>query len=173
LIPARGEPTLLGARRYPQTWYLLDVIGREPRLLGQEIVDLSPGAIQLRSLAAELRGYAEAHGRWLPFRNERTLARLPSTYCRRLPFGPEVAYLIEHDPSSGIHAGRPVRHLVLRFRPRALTPATAAEIGLYFYGRMPAAFAYTAADEVHGFIGMEGEPVSSGDLEALLARELA
>jgi hypothetical protein len=53
-----------------------------------------------------------------------------------------------------------------------LTPATAAEIGLYFYGRRPAAFAYTTADEVHGFIGVEWEPISSGDLDVLLSREL-
>jgi hypothetical protein len=172
LIPGRGEPALLDARRYPQTWFLLDVVGREPRLLGQEVVDLSPGAIELRSLAGALREHAESQERWLPFRNERTLGRLPSAYWRRLPFGPEVGYLIEHDDSQGIHGGRPVRHLAVRFSSRVLTPATAAEIALYFYGRTPAAFAYTAADEVHGFIGVEWEPISSGDLEALLTREL-
>ena len=172
MIPGRGEPVLLGARRYPQTWYLLDVVGREPRLLGQEVVDLSPGAIELRSLAGALREHAENKERWLSFRDERTLGRLPSAYSRRLSFGPEVGYCIEHDDSQGIHGGRPVRHLAVRFSSRVLTPATAAEIGLYFYGRMPAAFAYTAADEVHGFIGVEWEPISSGDLGALLNREL-
>ena len=172
MIPGRGEPALLSTRRYPQTWYLLDVVGREPRLLGQEVVDLSPGAIELRALARALREHAESQERWIPFRDERTLGRMPSTYSRRLSFGPEVGYCIEHDESRVLHGGRPVRHLALRFSSQVLTPATAAEIGLYFYGRRPATFAYTTADEVHGFIGVEWEPVSSGDLEVLLSREL-
>jgi hypothetical protein len=172
LIPGRGEPALLGTRRYPQTWYLLDVVGREPRLLGQEVVDLSPGAIELRALAVALREHAESQERWIPFRDERTLGRMPSAYWRRLSFGPEVGYCIEHDESRVMHGGRPVRHLSLRFSSQVLTPATAAEIGLYFYGRRPAAFAYTTADEVHGFIGVEWEPISSGDLDVLLSREL-
>ncbi len=172
MIPDLGETSLLGARRYPQTWFLLDLVGREPRLLGHEVVDLSPGAIELRSLSRILRERAEGRERWIPFRDERTLDRLAADHLRRLSFGPEVGYCIEHDDSQGIHGGRPVRHLAVRFSSRVLTPATAAEIGLYFYGRMPAAFAYTAADEVHGFIGVEWEPISSGDLGALLNREL-
>lgn len=171
-MPGRGEPTLIGTRKYPQTWYLLDVVGREPRLLGQEVVDLSPGAIELRALTSALREHAESQERWLPYRDERTLGRISSAYWRQLSFGPEVGYCIEHDESRVMHGGRPVRHLALRFSSRVLTPATAAEIGLYFYGRRPAAFAFTSADEVHGFIGAEWEPVSSGDLEVLLRREL-
>ena len=45
-------------------------------------------------------------------------------------------------------------------------------IGVYFYGRRPATFAFTAADEVHGYIGLEWEPISANDLAALLAREM-
>ena len=172
MIHGRDELALLGARSYPQTWFLLDVVGSEPRLLGQEVVDLSPGAIELRALARALRAHAENPERWIPFTEDRTLDRLAAGYLRRLSFGPEVGYCIEHDESSEIHAGRPLRHLAVRFSSQVLTPATAAEIGLYFYGRIPAAFAYTSADEVHGFIGLRGEPVSSGDLQALLVREL-
>jgi hypothetical protein len=51
-------------RQYPQTWWLLDVVNRDVRLLGEEIVDLSPGAIELRHVARELRGWAEASERW-------------------------------------------------------------------------------------------------------------
>lgn len=172
MIPGRSESALLNARRYPQTWYLLDVVGREPRLVGQEVVDLSPGAIELRTLARALREHAESRERWIPFRDEPTLDRMPATYWRRLSFGPDVGYCIEHDESLAMNGGRPVRHLALRFSSRVLTPATAAEIGLYFYGRRPAAFAYTTAEEVHGFVGLEWEPISPGDLEVLFNREL-
>ena len=172
MIPDLGDTSLLGPRRYPQTWFLLDIVGREPRLLGHEVVDLSPGAIELRSLSRILRERAEGRERWIPFRDERTLDRLAADHLRRLSFGPEVGYCIEHDESQGINDGQPVRHLAVRLSSRALTPATAAEIGVYFYGRRPATFAFTAADEVHGYIGLGWEPVSSNDVKALLSREL-
>lgn len=172
MIPNTGDTSLLGVRSYPQTWFLLDMVGREPRLLGHEVVDLSPGAIELRSLSRILREGAEGRERWIPFRDERTLGRLGAGQVRRLSFGPEVGYCIEHDESRAIHEGRPVRHLAVRFPSRVLTPATAAEIGLYFYGRRPAVLGFTAADEVHGYIGLGWEPVSSKDVEVLLSREL-
>ena len=166
------DASLLVTRRYPQTWFLLDVVDREPRLLGHEVVDLSPGAIELRSLSKILRESAEVRERWVPFRDERTLERLARDHLRRLSFGPEVGYWIEHDESLGIHAGRPIRHLAVRFGARVLTPATAAEIGVYFYGRRPATFAFTAADEAHGYIGLSWEPLDQKDVQALLSREL-
>jgi hypothetical protein len=172
LIADLGESSLIGARRYPQTWFLLDIVDREPRLLGHEVVDLSPGAIELRSLSRALREQAEGREKWVPFRDENTLDRLAANHLRRLSFGPEIGYCIEHDESRAIHEGKPVRHLAVRLASRILTPATAAEIGVYFYGRRPATFAFTAADEVHGYIGRGWEPISSNDVQALLSREL-
>ena len=166
------EAALIGTRSYPQTWFLLDVVGREPRLLGHEVVDLSPGAIELRSVARTLREHAEGRERWIPFRGGRTLERLKGEYRARLSFGPEIGYCIEHDESRDVHDGRPVRHLAVRFSARPLTPATAAEIGLYFYGRRAATFAFTAPDEAHGFIGVEWEPIRMSDLRVLLSREI-
>jgi hypothetical protein len=171
LIPDPGAE-LISAREYPQTWFLLDVLGREPRLLGHEIVDLSPGAIELRSIARSLREQAEGRERWIPFRDVRTLDRLESTQVRRLSFGPEVGYCVERDLSNDVHGGQPIRHLAVRFSSRVLTPATAAEIGLYFYGRRPAVFACTAVNEVHGYIGADWDLISGRDLDVLLRREL-
>ena len=53
------------------------------------------------------------------------------------------------------------------------TLATSAEIGLYFYGRRPAAFAYTTPDTAHGFIGLDWDSLSDEDLRILLRREMA
>ena len=80
---------------------------------------------------------------------------------------------VERDETLAIHGGRPFQHLAVRFGSRILTPATAAEIGLYFYGRKPAIFAFTAPDAVHGYVGLGWEPVESQDVEWLLQREMA
>ena len=167
-----GDTAIVGRRSYPQTWYLLDVVGREPRLVGHEVVDLSPGAIELRAAARALREHGEPSERWIAVRDEPILHRLEAAYLKRLSFGPEVAYCVEHDASNDVHEGRPLRHLAVRFPSRLLTPATAAEIGLYFYGRRPATFAFTSAAEVHGYIGLEWEPLTSDDLQTLIAREV-
>ncbi len=167
-----GDAAIVGARTYPQTWYLLDVVGHEPRLVGHEVVDLSPGAIELRAVARELRQHGEPNERWIAVRNEPALDRLGAGYLRQLSFGPQVGYCVEHDASLDVHEGRPLRHLAVRFSTSVLTPATAAEIGLYFFGRRPAAFAFTNAAEVHGYIGMEWEPLAADDVHALLVREL-
>lgn len=173
MIPDPGHNALIHRREYPQTWYLLDVVGREPRILGQEVVDLSPGAIELRSVARELRRHAEDQGRWVPYGLQPMRDRVAPAHWRKLSFGPEVGYFVEHDESREIHGGRPIRHLSVRFASRVLSPATSAEIGLYFYGRRPAAFAFTRPDEVHGFIGVEWEPVSSADILKLIRHEVA
>ena len=160
-------------REYPQSWWLVDVLDRQPRLLAQEVVDLSPGAIELRQVARDLRLFAEARDRWRPLHESSPLADLESGHRRELSFGPSLAYCVEHDERLGLHAGRPFRHLSVRMRRSSLTPATSAEIGLYFYGRRPAAFGYVSPDRVHGFIGMEWEPLSSEDVQKLLKRESA
>lgn len=159
-------------RAYPQTWFLLDMVDREPRLLGQEVVDLSPGAIELRHAARSLRAYAEQQERWLPLRPEPAAGRLEASHRRDLSFGPALGYCVEHDASRRIHGGRPFRHLLLRFRGRVLTPATSAEIGLYFYGRRPAVFGVPEPGAVHGYIGMDWRPLESEDVRWLVRREM-
>ncbi|MFB6240861.1 MAG: hypothetical protein ABEJ46_04785 [Gemmatimonadota bacterium] len=162
----------LSDREYPQSWFLLDVVDEEPQLVGQEVVDLSPGAIELRTAARELRDFAEERGRWLPLGAESNVEGIDGAYRRQLSFGPSVRYCVEHDEREELHAGRPIRHLCLDFDGRRLTPATSAEIALYFFGRRPAAFGFTSRDRAHGFIGLEWEPVSREDLQDLLSREM-
>ncbi len=160
-------------RQYPQTWWLLDVLEQEMRLVGGEVVDLSPGAIELRHAARELRGWAETPGRWIASSASSPLADLEPRHLRRLSFGPGLAYLVEHDASGRLHGGRPFRHLRIRNETHRLTPATSAEIGLYFYGRRPAAFAFTAADTAHGFVGYDWEALNDEDIRVLVEREIA
>ena len=168
-----GDPSSGSSlRRYPQTWLLLDVVDRRPRLVGQEVVDLSPGAIELRQAARELGALAEDSGRWLHVGPDSPLAGLGGAHTRALSFGIEVSLCVEHDERGGVHAGRPFRHLRLRHASGRLTPATSAEVGLYFYGRRPASFGFVRADTAHGYIGLEWEPLSGADVEWLLEREL-
>jgi hypothetical protein len=160
-------------RSYPQTWWLLDLLGRDVRLLGEEIVDLSAGAIELRHVARELRGWAEPGDRWLKVTGESPFVALEARHCRQLSFGPKLTYLVEQDQRSGIHGGRPFRHLKIRDARTNLTPATSAEIGFHFYGRRPAAFAYTDPRTAHGFIGFDWDALAERDLVALLEREMS
>lgn len=161
-----------GENPYPRTWLLLDVVDRQPRLLGKEVVDLSPAAIELRRAARELRGFAEDSSRFLEVRPESNVGSAGEGHRRRLSFGPDLRYVVEHDPRGEIHGGEPFRHLRVEFASRVLTPATAAEIGLYFYGRRPAVFARTREDLTHGFIGMDWSRLSQEDALALLEREV-
>lgn len=160
-------------RRYPQTWLLLDVVDRRPRLLGQEVVDLSPGAIELRQVARELGAAAEGRERWMPVGPRSPIEGLRPVHSRRLSFGIEVSLCVERDARESVHEGRPFRHLRLRHASGALTPATSAEIGLYFYGRRPATFGFVRADTAHGFVGFQWEPLDDEDVAWLLERELA
>lgn len=160
-------------RRYPQTWLLLDVVDRRPRLLGQEVVDLSPGAIELRHAARELAAAAEDRQRWLPVGPGSPVDRLDADQRRHLSFGLEVSLCVERDGREGLHEGRPFRHLRLRHAGGSLTPATSAEVGLYFYGRRPAVFGFARADTAHGFIGLRWEPLEDADVAWLMERELA
>jgi len=162
----------LGERRYPQTWLLLDVIDQRPRVLAQEVVDLSPGAIELRHVARDLLGHAENPERWLPVRAGSPIPFLAAGHARDLSFGLQVSLCVERDDTRAIHNGRPFRHLRLRHPDRTLTPATSAEVGLYFYGRRPATFGLVRADTAHGFIGLDWEQLQPEDLEWLLQREL-
>jgi len=162
----------LGERRYPQTWLLLDIIERRPRVLAQEVVDLSPGAIELRHVARDLRGHAENPERWLLMSTGSPIDSLEAGHARDLSFGLQVSLCVERDDTRSIHDGRPFRHLRLRHPDRTLTPATSAEVGLYFYGRRPATFGLVRADTAHGFIGLDWEQLQENDLEWLLQREL-
>jgi hypothetical protein len=162
----------LGVRRYPQTWLLLDVVDRAPRLLSQEVVDLSPGAIELRHVARDLRSLAENPERWLPLRASSPIETLAVEQARDLSFGLQVSLCVERDDSRAIHTGRPFRHLRLRHPTGTLTPATSAEVGLYFYGKRPATFGFVRADTAHGFIGLGWEQLEPADIQWLLDREL-
>jgi hypothetical protein len=164
---------LLTARTYPQTWYLIDVAEQTPRLLGSEVVDLSPGAIELRHVVRRMREFAEQRERWWQVEAVSVIPKLDGEHRHTLSFGPQIAYCVEQDGTSELHAGRPFRHLALQFGSRLLTPATSAEIGLYFYGRRPAVFGFTAPGAVHGYIGFEWEPLDSQDVERLLRREMS
>ncbi len=162
----------LGARKYPQTWLLLDVVGERPRLLSQEVIDLSPGAIELRHVARDLLGHAENPERWLPVRPESPIDALAGGHVRDVSFGLQLSLCVERDDTRSIHAGRPFRHLRVRHPSRSLTPATSAEVGLYFYGRRPATFGFIRADTAHGFIGLNWEQLQPEDIQWLLEREL-
>lgn len=160
-------------REYPQTWWLLDATDDALRLVGSEVVDLSPGAIELRHVARELRAWGDRPENWVSASAESRLAALPERQRRTLSFGPRVDYLVERDGTGDLHAGRPFRHLRVRSDGRSLTPATSVEIGLYFFGRRPAGFARTDAGTVHGFVGLDWEALDGADVERLARREMA
>lgn len=157
---------------YPRTWLLLDLLEQGPRLVGREVVDLSPAAIELRRTAEKLRTWADKRERWMRTDEHPRWPRLSDGHRRELSFGPEVAYWVEHDASERLHDGHPVRHLVVHNDPDSLTPATSAEIGQYFYGRRPAAFGQVARDRTHGLVGFEWEQLDRQDAHRLLVREM-
>ena len=166
-----GRILEIGKREYPQTWLLIDVIDQRPRLLGREIVDLSPAAIELRHVVRQLSRFAEGSANWIPVRETSGLAGLEDGHRRHLSFGPKLAYVVERDATNTVHAGRPFRHLALS-SPTTITPATSAEIALYFYGHRPAIFGFTSSDTAHGFIGLDWEAMEPPDVEWLLRREM-
>ena len=157
---------------YPRTWLLMDLLEEGPRLVGREVVDLSPAAIELRRTAEKLRSWADERERWLRTDEHARWPRLAREHRRELSFGPELAYWVERDASEQLHDGRPVRHLVVHNDPDSLTPATSAEIGQYFYGRRPAAFGRVARDRTHGIVGFEWDPLDREDARRLLVREM-
>lgn len=159
-------------REYPRTWLLLDMLKEGPRLVGQEVVDLSPGAIELRRVARELRGWADEQGHWLSTESRARWVRLDDDHRRDLSFGPRVAYWVERDETERIHDGRPIRHLAVRSRQGQLTPATSAEIGFYFYGKRPVTFGLVGPRRAHGVVGFEWEPLDREDANWLLRREM-
>jgi hypothetical protein len=161
----------IGKREYPQTWVLIDVIDQRPRLLGREIVDLSSAAIELRHVVRQLSRFAEGSENWISVRETSGLAGIDGGHRRNLSFGPRVSYVVERDATNVVHDGRPFRHLALS-SSTTITPATSAEIGLYFYGHRPAIFGFTSADTTHGFIGLDWEVMEPPDVEWLLRREM-
>ena len=167
-----GRILEIGKREYPQTWLLVDVIDQRPRLLGREIVDLSPAAIELRHVVRQLSRFAEGSERWIPVRETSGLPGLDRGHRRDLSFGPRLAYVVERDATNAVHDGRPFRHLALSSPATTITPATSAEIALYFYGHRPAIFGFTSADTTHGFIGLDWEALEPTDVEWLLRREM-
>ncbi len=160
-------------RQYPQTWWLLDVVDSELRLLGGEVVDLSPGAIELRHASRELRGFADQRANWIPAGGRSPLDALPARHSHALSFGPRLCYAVEYDATRALHGGRPFRHLRIRSHPRPLSPGTAVEVGLHVFGHRPVGFAYTAAGTAHGFVGFDWESLDASDVLRLAQREIA
>lgn len=162
----------LEPRSYPQAWLLLDLLGDVPRMVGQEVIDLSPGAIELRQTVRDLRAAAENPERWVAMRDQSPLAGLSERQVRDVSFGLELSLCVEHDERAAVHEGRPFRHLRVRGLSGSLTPATSAEIGMYFYGRRPAVFGFVRRDTAHGYIGFDWERLRPEDVDWLLRREL-
>lgn len=162
----------VGEGEYPRTWLLLDLVEQGARLVGREVVDLSPAAIELRRAARELRGWADERERWLRTGESARWSSVGERHRRDLSFGPRVAYWVERDETERIHEGRPIRHLAVRSRAGSLTPATSAEIGLYFYGKRPAAFGLVGPRRAHGIVGFGWEALGREDAGWLLRREM-
>lgn len=165
------DPWNIGERKYPQTWVLLDVLKEELRVRGREVVDLSPGAVELRQAVRDLRGFAEEREHWFEVGEQSNIDRLGENYRRSLSFGPELRYCVERDTAGRLHEGEPFRHLGVWFGSRVVTAATSAEIALYFYGRRPAVFGKAAPDRAHGFIGLDWKPLAHADARELIRRE--
>ena len=159
----RGEPG-------PSRWVIIDP--RPPGYIGHEIVDLSPGAIELRHAARALREHAERPENWVDLAElEGGWDRWPGDWpdhIRDLSFGVRVIYTIDHDPVTGVFEGRPVRHLAVRGAKKMPTPATIGEIATYFYGRRAAQMRIVPSGLAHVVVGMNWEQLDPRQLMRLL-----
>lgn len=154
----------------PSRWVIIDM--RPPGYVGHEIVDLSPGAIELRHVARALREFAEQRQNWIDLAElDRDWNRWPGErpdHIRDLSFGVRVIYAIDHDPARGAFEGKPVRHLAVRGAERTPTPATIGEIATYFYGRRSAQMRVTPEGLAHVVVGMDWQQLDPGQLISLL-----
>ncbi len=139
----------------PSRWITIDP--RPPGYIGHEIVDLSPGAIELRHLARELRALAEAQENWVDLRElEGDWSGWPGDrpeHVRDLSFGVRLIYTVDYDGERELFRGKPVRHLAVRGSTQAPTPATVGEIASYFYGRRAAQMRITPSGTWKGECG--------------------
>lgn len=154
----------------PSRWIIIDP--RPPGYVGQEIVDLSPGAIELRHIARSLRTHAEQPGHWIDLgelaRDWNLWPGDRPEHIRDLSFGVRVMYGIDYDVETGVNEGRPIRHLAVHGAQRPPTPATAGEIAAYFWGRRPAQMRIAASGLAHIVVGMDWEQLDPKHLMRLL-----
>lgn len=154
----------------PSQWIIVD--SRPPGYIGHEIVDLSPGAIELRRVAKELRGVAEQRRNWIDLVElggdwRRWPGERPDHF-RDLSFGLRLIYGVDYDQEKRIFRGDPVRHLAVggaRSRP---TPATVGEVASYFWGRRAAQMRIDASGLAHVVVGMNWEQLDPNQLMKLL-----
>ena len=154
----------------PSRWIIIDP--RPPGYIGQEIVDLSPGAIELRHTAKELRALAEVRENWVDLRELKDdWTQWPGDrpdHIRDLSFGVQLIYAVDYDADAQLFKGKPVRHLAVRGASRVPTPATIGEIATYFYGRRAAQMRITASGLAHVVVGLNWEQLDPRHLMRLL-----
>lgn len=154
----------------PSHWIIIDP--RPPGYIGQEIVDLSPGAIELRQTARALRSYAEQREHWIDLADlERDWGRWPGDrpdHIRDLSFGLRLIYGIDFDDESDAFAGKPVRHLAVHGSKSPPTPGTVGEIATYFWGRRPAQMRIAPSGLAHVVVGMDWQQLDPQQLMRLL-----
>jgi hypothetical protein len=154
----------------PSHWIIIDP--RPPGYIGQEIVDLSPGAIELRHTARALRRFAEQRENWIDLSElEADWNRWPGDrpdHIKDLSFGVRLIYGIDYDTETGVFEGKPVRHLAVHGSKRPPTPATIGEITTYFWGRRPAQMRIAASGLAHVVVGMDWEQLDPKHLIRLL-----
>lgn len=154
----------------PSHWIIIDP--RPPGYIGQEIVDLSPGAIELRHAARALRGFAEQPENWIDLVElERDWNRWPGDrpdHVRDLSFGVRLMYGIDFDRETAVFEGKPIRHLAVHGTGRRPTPATVGEIATYFWGRRPAQMRIAPTGLAHVVVGMNWEQLDPIQLMRLL-----
>lgn len=147
-------------------WIIIDP--RPPGYIGQEIVDLSAAAIELRRVARSLRAYADEAGHWIDLEkarlDERVWPEKRSEHVADVSFGLRFVYAVEFDPTGQLFQGQPIRHLRIASARTQPTPATIGEIATYFYGRRRAHLRVTEI-QAHVVVGFEWEPL---DIESLL-----
>jgi hypothetical protein len=154
----------------PTTWIIIDP--RPPGYIGQEVVDLSLGAIELRRTARELRAFAERRENWIDLAElERDWNRWPGDrpdHVRELSFGVRLIYGIDYDTETGVFEGKPVRHLAVHGTRRRPTPATVGEIATYFWGRRPAQMRVAPSGLAHVVVGYDWQQLDPKHLMRLL-----
>ncbi len=154
----------------PSHWIIIDP--RPPGYIGQEIVDLSRGAIELRHVARELRTHAERREHWIDLGElERDWNRWPGDrpdHVRDLSFGVRVMYGVDYDAETDVFEGRPIRHLAVHGATRAPTPATIGEIATFFWGRRAAQMRIADSGLAHVVVGMDWEQLDPRQLVRLL-----
>lgn len=153
----------------PSRWIIIDP--RPPGYIGQEIVDLSPGAIELRDVVRQLRGFAEQREHWIDLQElERDWGRWPGDrpdHIRDLSFGVQVMYGVDFDEEATLFEGKPVRHLAVQGTKQP-TPATVGEIATYFWGRRAAQMRFAPSGLAHVVVGMDWEQLDPKQLMRLL-----